>query len=410
MRGVRLIFKKEWMEFSKDRRTLFFTFVIPLILFPAIFLMMTKMAQGDSDRRRGQASRIVLNDPGDVVKPFLRGDTKAFQLVEAPVGDLKQALRDKKFELAVDVESDAPGKLQRQEPFTVKATVDESERASELALKRLKEAMKKQDQVWVQARLEAIKAPKDLPSPSNLVTEKASDLALELSKMLGLFVPYILLIGLYTNAMQHGVYMTAGEKERHTMLSLLSTAIPRSHVIWGKLLATFSIGVLGTVMNVVGMGLGFIILGNQVAASEAAMAGAAGAAMAPNLSFSSLASPMTLGLTLLLLIPLGLFFSSIILVLGTQAKNTREAMTAITPGIFVVAMLGVFSLSPGLEKMAALPYVPVLNVALTIRKLFSHEFVAWQYILAFVMTSGLAAAVAWLSTSILNRESAIFKQ
>ncbi len=113
---------------------------------------------------------------------------------------------------------------------------------------------------------------------------------------------------------------------------------------------------------------------------------------------------------MLLLIPLGLFFSSIILVLGTQAKNSREAMTAITPGIFVVVMLGVFSMSPGLEKMAALPYVPVLNVALTIRKLFSHEFVAWQYILAFVMTSGLAAAMAWVSTSILNRESVIFRQ
>ena len=410
MRGVGLIFKKEWMEFSKDRRTLFFTFVIPLILFPAIFIMMTKMAQGDSDRRRGQASRIVLNDPGEVLKPFLLGDAKTFQLVEAPGGDLKQALRDKKFDLGVDVEADAPGKLQRQEPFTVKATVDESERASELALKRLKEAMKKQDQVWVQARLEAIKAPKDLPKPSNLMTEKASDLALELSKMLGMIVPYILLAGLYGNAMQHGVYMTAGEKERHTMLSLLSTPIPRSHVIWGKLLATFSIGVLGTVMNVVGMGLGFIVLGQQEAASEAAAAGAAGAVMAPSLSFSSLASPTTLGLTLLLLIPLGLFFSSIILVLGTQAKNTREAMTAVTPGIFVVVMLGVFSMSPGLEKMAALPYVPVLNVALTIRKLFSHQPVGWHYMLAFVMTSGLAGAMAWLSTSILNRESAIFRQ
>lgn len=407
MRGVGLIFKKEWMEFSKDRRTLFFTFVIPLILFPAIFTMMTKMAQGDSERRRGEASRIVLNDPGGVVRPLLQSDAKEFKLVEAPGGELKQALRDKKFELAVEVEADAPGKLQRQEPFTVKALVDETESGSELALKRLKEAMKKQDQVWVRARLEAIKAPKDLPSPTNLVTDKASDLALEISKLLGMIVPYILLITLYANAMQHGVYMTAGEKERHTLLSLLSTALPRSHVIWGKLLATFSIGVLGTVMNVVGMSLGVMILGNQGAASEA---GAAGAAAAPSISLTSLASPGTLGLILLLLIPLGLFFSSIILVLGTQAKNTREATVAITPGIFVVIMLGVFSMSPGLEKMAALPYIPVLNVALTIRKLFSHQFVAWQFILAFVMTSGLAAAMAWLSTRILNRESAIFRQ
>ena len=410
MRGVGLIFKKEWMEFLKDRRTVFFTFFMPLVLIPGIFFMMGKMGQNDANRRRGEASRIVLTDPGNVLRPFLLADTKTFKLVDPPAGDAKQALRDKKFELGVDVDADAAGKLQRQEPFQVKAMVDESESASELALKRLKETMAKQDQAWVQARLEAIHASKDLPKPSKLVTEKASDLALELSKMLGMFVPYILLIGLYTNAMQHGIYMTAGEKERHTLLSLLSTALPRSHVIWGKLLATFSIGVLGTVMNVVAMGLGTWLMGHQVEASEAAKAGATAAAAAPTLNLMSLASPMTLGLTLLILIPLGLFFSSIILVLGTQAKNTREAQTAITPGIFVVVMLGVFSMAPGIEKMAALPFVPVLNVALTIRKLFSQQFVGWEYIIAFLMTSGLATAMAWISTTLLNRESALFKQ
>lgn len=398
------------MEFLKDRRTVFFTFFMPLVLVPTIITMMSKMAQGDSNRRNGQPSRIVLNDPGNVLKPFLQADYKSFQIVDPPQGEIKQALREKKFELGVTVDSDAPQKLAVQTPFAVKALVDETEEASELALKRLKTLMEKQDQTWVQGRLEAIKAPQDLPRPSKLVTEKASDLALELSKMLGMFVPYILLIGLYSTAMQHGVYMTAGEKERHTLVSLLSTALPRSHVIWGKLLAIFSIGVLGTLMNVTGMGIGVGLLGHQVEASQAASAGASVAAATPAISLSSLADAQTLILTLLILIPLGLFFSSIILVLGTQAKTSREAQTAITPGIFVVIMLGVFSMAPGLDKMVMMPYIPVLNVALTIRKLFSHQFVQWEYLIAFLMTSGLAAAMAWISTKLLNRESALFKQ
>ncbi len=406
MRGVGLIFKKEWMEFSKDKRTLFFTFIMPLILYPAIFTMMTKMAQGDRDRRHGQASRIVVVDPSNALKPILSLDSKDFLVMDTPSGDLKQALRDQKLDLAIEVDADAAAKLQKQEPFTIKAMVDESESSSEYAMKRLKDTLEKQDKAWVAARLEAIKAPKDLPNPTNLVKEKASDLALELSKVLGMWVPYILLIGLYTNAMQHGAYMTAGEKERHTLLSLLSTSLPRTHIIWGKLLATFSIGVLGTIMNIVAMNLSFILLGRQIATAEAMQGGAA----METVKLADMASPSTLMLTLLLLIPLGLFFSSIILFLGTQAKNTREAMTAITPGIFVVIMLGVFSMAPGLDKMAALPYIPVLNVALTIRKLFSHQAVAWQYILAFLMTTGLAGGMAWISTRLLNRESVLFKQ
>jgi sodium transport system permease protein len=40
MRGAWLILKKEFLELSKDRKTMFFTFVMPLILYPVLFTMM----------------------------------------------------------------------------------------------------------------------------------------------------------------------------------------------------------------------------------------------------------------------------------------------------------------------------------------------------------------------------------
>ena len=124
---------------------------------------------------------------------------------------------------------------------------------------------------------------------------------------------------------------------------------------------------------------------------------------------AALASPATLGLTFLLIVPLGLFFANFIILAGIQAKNTVEAGTALTPGVFVLIFLGVFSMAPGIEKMAFLPYVPVLNVSLAIRKLFSQQANPWEYMVALVMTIGLAGLMTWLSTRMLNRESAIFK-
>ena len=41
MRGALLIAKKEFLELSKDRKTMFFAFVLPFLLYPAI---MPKMA------------------------------------------------------------------------------------------------------------------------------------------------------------------------------------------------------------------------------------------------------------------------------------------------------------------------------------------------------------------------------
>jgi sodium transport system permease protein len=237
-------------------------------------------------------------------------------------------------------------------------------------------------------------------------------MSLFIGKILGSFLPYILIIMMYAGSMQHGIYVTAGEKERGTLLSLLSTRLPRNQIIWGKLLYIFSIGLLATLMNLLSMAISM----GRLFTADAAQVGAQGAQAAAELGgqaalggLASIANPTILGLTFLLMIPLGLFFSNFILLGGIQAKNSMEAGTALTPGIFVVVLLGVFSMAPGLEKMALLPYVPIVNVSLAIRKLFSQQANVLEYLVALGMTVGLAGLMTWLSTRLLNRESAIFK-
>ena len=409
MRGALLILKKEFLELGKDRKTLFFTFVMPLILYPVLFTMMSKLGQSDAAQRRGKPSRIVLVDPGKVLEPLLQADPKSFQLVPAPSTELNQAIRDQKLELGVEVEDGAAAKLARQETFNLTATFDRSDDSSKLALDRLREVLKKQDVAWVQARLQTLGASPQLAIPTKLETRNASSMALFVAKIVGSFLPYILIIMMYAGSMQHGIYCTAGERERGTLLSLLSTRLPRTQIIWGKLLYIFSIGLLATLMNLLSMAISMGSLFSSEAAQTGAKAAQTVAESGALGSLSAIASPATLGLSFLLMIPLGLFFSNFILLGGIQAKNTVEAGTALTPGIFVVVVLGVFSMAPGLEKMALLPYVPIVNVSLAIRKLFSQQANAIEYLLALGMTVGLAGLMTWLSTRLLNRESAIFK-
>lgn len=402
MRGALLILKKEFLELGKDRKTLFFTFVMPVLLWPLMFGMMTKLGQNDAAKRKGQPSRIHLVDPGAALSARLKEKDRLFTLVERPQGDLKQALKDQKLELVVEVDADAPDRIARSETFEVRALVDESERSSSLALKRLKETLQTMDRDLVGARLKALGAPAQLAEPSRIKSSNASSTGQEIAKVFGSFLPYILMIMMFTGAMQHGIYATAGERERGTLQTLLATRLPRSQIIWGKLLFIFCMGLFATIMNLASMGFAF----GRIIGGAAAGAGEAGAGMA---SLSSIADPMTLGLSLLLMLPLALFFSNFILLGGIQARNTVEAGTALTPGIFVVIFLGMFSMAPGLEKMAFLPYVPIVNVSLAIRKLFAQQANAVEYLLALTMTIGLAGLMTWLSTRILNRESAIFK-
>ena len=79
------------------------------------------------------------------------------------------------------------------------------------------------------------------------------------------------------------------------------------------------------------------------------------------------------------------------------------------PGLFLTIFMGVFSMAPGVEKMAALPYIPVLNVCVALRKLFSQQNNYGEYAIALGMTIALSAGLTWLSTRLLDRESTLFR-
>lgn len=410
MRGAWLIFKKEYLELLKDRKTVFFTFLMPLILYPVIFGAMGSMMSKDRKGREGRPSRVLLVDPSGALKPVLEADPKLFELVKVPEGDLRQAIRDQKLEMAVTVASDAADKLAAQQTFDIKAQVDTSEDASSLAYRRLKDTLQKQDVRWVQARIQALKAPEQLAVPTKVERTDVADPGLFMGKLMGTILPYMIMMLMFAGAMQLGIYATAGEKDRGTLQTLLSTSLPRHQIILGKLAYIFSIGILSALVNTLAMSLsmGKMIAGQASTAAQAGVANPQAAAMA-NSSLAAFANPVTVGLIFMLMIPLGLLFANLILLAGIQAKSTQEATTAITPGVFVVLFMGMVSMGPGVEKMAWLSYVPVMNVSVAIRKLLSQQPYGLDVTLALVMTVGLAAAASWLSTRLLCRESAIFK-
>jgi sodium transport system permease protein len=397
MRGALLIAKKEALEFSKNRRALFLLFVLPFLLYPALFGMMAKMAHRNEDQNRSRPSRIFLSDPSQAISGLLKSDPKHFELMPKPDGDLKQAIRDQKLDMAVQVDPKAAEALRGQHTFTITATRDESESASELALKRLKEALQPQEKTWVQARLQALNASPQLAEPATLSVQNAADDALEAGKAIGAFLPYLLMIMMYQGSAQPGIYTTAGEKERNTLLSLLATRLPRNQIILGKLLFIFAVGVISALLNLLSMAIAIPAIASGGNSAQSALS-----------TVAAIASPVTLGLTFLIMVPLGLFFSNFILLMGVQAKNTIEAGSAIMPGIFVVIFIGVFMMSPGVDKISALAYVPVVNVCLAMRKMFSQQADWGQYWLAFAMTVGMASVMTWLSTRLLNREKALF--
>ncbi|HEX9081216.1 MAG TPA: ABC transporter permease [Holophagaceae bacterium] len=398
MRGALLIAKKEFLELSKNRKALFFAFVLPVLMMPAIIGIMAKMNQREANQNKSKPSRIYLSDPSHTLEGLLAADPKDFTLVPKPEGNLKQAILDQKLEMAVEVDPSAADALHSQRTFTISALQDDTESASNLALKRLKKALEPQEKTWVQSRLQALNASSQLAEPIHLEVKNAADQALEMGKILGMILPYLLMLFMFMGSMQPGIYSTAGEKERHTLLSLMATRLPRTQIMLGKLIYIFSMGAISAVLNLLSMAVTIPYLAGTNPSATSSLS-----------TIAAVANPMTLGLTFLIMVPLGLFFSNFILLMGVQAKNTIEAGSAITPGMMLVVFLGVFMMSPGVDKMSFLAYVPVVNVCLAMRKLFNQQPDWLQYWGAFAMTVGLSGLMTLVSARLLVREKALFK-
>jgi len=408
MKGVWLVFKKEVLEFTKDRKTMFFTLALPIILYPLMFGMIGKMGRREAQQARSNQTRIAIIDPSGVLEPLVQSKTDDFKLVPVPEGDAKQAIKDDQLEMLVTLEPSAAQDMTDHKTIPIDVLYNQVESTGRVGMQRLEKVLQELDKTTIQARLETLGASPQLAVPTEIHSRQVGGQELFLAKFLGTMLPYILMLMLFAGSMQIGIYVTAGERERGTLITLLATGLPRHEIIWGKLLYVFFMGIVNSIINVGVMTFSMgTLFGNREVNVE--YAAGAGQEVVQAAGISAVADPAVIALTLLLMIPLGLMFSNLIIFLGIQAKNTQEAGTAMMPVLLPIIFLAIFSMMPGIEKMGILSYIPILNVSLVIRKLFVDQASVLEYLIAFCMTVGLAALLTYLSTKLLNRESAIFK-
>jgi len=405
MRGVWLVLKKELLEFTKDRKTMFFTLALPIILYPLLFGVINKMGSREEQQARSNQTRIALIDPSKVLEPHVQSRPNDFKLVPVPDGDVKQAIKDDQLEMLVTLEPNAAQDMDAHRTVPINVLYNKVEKTGRVGMQRLESVLQELDKATIQSRLEKLGVSTQLAVPTEIHSRQIGGGELLLAKLLGTMLPYILMLMLFAGSMQLGIYVTAGERERGTLITLLATGLPRHEIIWGKMLYVFFMGIVISTINVASMTFAM----GTLFGSKSEFADLASQEAAQSMSIASVADPATIVLTLLLMLPLGLMFSNLIILLGIQAKNSQEAGTAMMPLLLLVVTLSIFSMAPGIEKMGFLPYIPIVNISLAIRKLFIQQASVLEYLVAFFMTVGLAALLTYISAKLLNRESAIFK-
>jgi len=219
--------------------------------------------------------------------------------------------------------------------------------------------------------------------------------------VLGGIIAYLVIFMCLNGGMHPAIDLTAGEKERGTMETILSSPVSRTHLVLGKFLLVLTASLVTAALLVGSMGISFAVLQNSHSMDAVADDGEP----APRLTVG----PLAVASVFIMAFPLAVLFSAALITISVFAKSYKEAQSYIVPLMFLVVVPTVAAMLPGVELSPKLAIVPLLNVSLLCKELVTGEY-HWKYIvLIFASTCVYAAGALYLAVKMFQRETVLFR-
>ncbi|MCX7424402.1 MAG: ABC transporter permease subunit [Planctomycetia bacterium] len=436
--NVRLILGREIRDQLRDRRTLFMIAVLPILLYPLLGMSLFQVQQF----RRQHPTKVLVIGAGQLPEkpplvvnkqfaPNLFGqpeDVARLELTFAPEdlrgpdGRLEDPLdyaREKilageydaalcfppdfgeqleRFFQASEMRGGGPGRRVEAEaipqvpkPEILYTTANEE---SQITFARLYDVLRRWAEEVGKLNLTAAGMPPTAARPFELHSANLADQTGTAGIALwAKILPVMLLLWALTGAFYPAVDLCAGEKERGTLETLLSSPAERSEIVMGKLVTIMLFSAATAVLNLASMGLtGWLVLSHL-----------------PGIGLPPLLSIFWL---VLALVPVSALFSALCLALAAFARSTKEGQYYLMPLLLVTMPLAVLPMTPGVELTLGNSLIPVTNVVLLLRATMEGDYIeALRFVVPVVGVTLLCCllAIRW-AVDQFNQESVLFRE
>jgi sodium transport system permease protein len=214
-----------------------------------------------------------------------------------------------------------------------------------------------------------------------------------------IMLPYLIIILTMAGAMHPAMDLTAGEKERGTLETILACAVGRTELVLGKFLLVLTTSITTTMTSLASYALSLILARNL--AKDYIQEATRG--------YQYSVSLQTVGAIFLLALPLAVFFSGLLVAVSLFAKNYKEAQTYGGYLILLAILPALVGMLPGIELTPKLAMIPVVNISLVAREIFTGSFPAMFYGVTFASTCVLAAIALYAAINLFRREDVLFR-
>ncbi|MDQ7794772.1 MAG: ABC transporter permease [bacterium] len=350
-RHVGVVFRKELLDTSRDRRTWFGMVIMPLLLVPLLLLAMPVVVEGQMEKVRQATVRVAVvgaaHHPGLV--DHLKG-TDAVEVVTA--GDPEADLADRRIQAIVYLPEGLAESLAAEIPAPVRVAYDGSDQNSVEAQGRIVRALSAYSALIVAERLAARGMDPVILHPLGLSVENLAPPRRMIGFALGLIMPMMLAMWATLGGLYAAIDAAAGEKERGTLEPLLSAPPARIAVVLGKYFTVVLTSMIAAGISMLGMVVAFTIRPTALLGP-----GAAGTA-----SLAEVLPPAAAGTIFLVALGLAGVFSALQLAVSLRARSFREAQTYLSPLSLMIVMPAVFTQFMAPDQVPTwFYYVPLLN-------------------------------------------------
>jgi sodium transport system permease protein len=409
-RIVGAIWKKEISETLRDRRTLFIMIVLPVLLYPMLLMLFTRLAESESEAAMAQPSTIAVwgvvppelqreldERPHLTVRPWLGAPAVVKSALEQgqlrapaarPVQRKNERPRDADVppdqeEIPTPAMEAARATIAARQvdavliiwgaPAATSVYYDSVRDESERAAARTRRALEDYRRSLVREPFAL--AMRDVALPSR-----------QAGRVIGTMLPFLLLTLCIVGGLYPAIDLTAGEKERGTMQTLMCAPVLPGEIIGGKFLAVWTLSLASTIANVVSLAT----------------------TITRTLPVDGTAIPLTTyALTVGILVPVTLLTSALFLAIAVFAKDFKEGQSFLTPVYMALSLPAMVTALPTIDLNAWTTFVPIVNIALLIKALLMGEARGELVFLVLAASAIYAALALALAVRVFQREQVL---
>lgn len=408
---VWIIYRKELRDALRDRRTLISSIVVPTLLMPLLLFGVGRVMQRAVAEAREEVPAVaVLGGAGAPdLMARLAADPRV-RVVPVPA-DWREAIAAKRLRAVLELPERLEERLRAGDAApAVRIFHYQGELKSENGARVAERIVTEHRERVVTERLAARGLGPGAVRPFEVRRENVAPPEKVGGNLFGGLVPYFIILLCFTGAIYPAMDLTAGEKERGTMETLLCSPVARVDIVLGKFFLVLT-GSLASMFFVVASMAGSALLGGVMlfgAAGPGAAAAAAGPAALPAGGLPTI-DPLGLAGVFAMVLPVAVLFSAVALTVSLFAKSYKEAQSYLGPLIVVVLVPGMIAALPGTELTARTALIPLLNLSLVCKEMLSGSW-PWGYIaLIFASSSLYAAGALALAVRMFNREAVLFR-